>query len=62
MEKEKESKERIRKEYAQKGERSQKAFTFRLDNDLSAWLSQQSNKGRYINDLVRDDMEKKRGH
>lgn len=42
----------VRKAYAPKGQRSQKMMTFRLDNDNAEWLSQQPNKGRYINDLI----------
>lgn len=52
-----ETKERMRKAYAPKGERSQKTMSFRLDNDLLSWLSQQPNKGRYINELIRCDMQ-----
>lgn len=54
-----EEKERIRKSYAPKGERSQKMMSFRVDNDLAEWLSQQPNKGRYINDLISADMMQK---
>lgn len=46
---------RIRKEYAPKGHRNQTPMTFRCDNDLLEWLSNQANKGRYINDLIRQD-------
>lgn len=52
-----EIKERMRKAYAPKGERSQKTMSFRLDKDLLSWLSQQPNKGRYINELIRRDMQ-----
>lgn len=52
-----ETKERMRKAYAPKGKRSQKTMSFRLDNDLLSWLSQQPNKGRYINELIRHDMQ-----
>lgn len=61
MEEQKEQKERQRKAYAPKGERSQRTMTFRLDNDLSGWLDEQPNKGRYINTLIREDMEKQPG-
>lgn len=53
-----EENERMRKAYAKKGERSQKTMSFRLDNELAKWLSKQSNKGRYINELIRSDMMK----
>lgn len=59
MEPKTEEKERIRKAYAPKGERSQKMMSFRVDNDVAEWLSQQPNKGRYINDLIADDMRQK---
>lgn len=59
MEQKKEEKERMRKAYAPKGERSQKMMSFRVDNDVAEWLSQQPNKGRYINDLIADDMRQK---
>lgn len=52
MEQKKEQKERIRKAYAPKGERGQKQMTFRIDNENLAWLEQQPNKGRYINQLI----------
>lgn len=50
-------KERLRKAYAKKGERSQRIMSFRLDNELEDWLNQQPNKGRYINNLIRKDLE-----
>lgn len=58
MEQKKEEKERMRKAYAKKGERSQRTMSFRLDNELADWLSRQPNKGRYINELIRADMLK----
>lgn len=57
MEKENE-KERTRREYAKKGERSQTMVSFRLDNELQDWMRQQRNKGRYINNLIAADYEK----
>lgn len=59
--KEKTEKQRIKREYAKKGERNQKMMTFRLDNENAEWLNQQRNKGRYINDLIKQDMKKSRG-
>ena len=56
MEQKKEEKERMKKVYAPAGQRSQKMLTFRCDNDLLTWLSKQPNKGRYINDVIRQDM------
>lgn len=60
MEPKKEEKERMRKAYAPKGERSQKMMSFRVDNDVAEWLSQQPNKGRYINDLIAADKRLKK--
>lgn len=53
-----EEKQRVRKAYAADGTRSQKAMTFRLDNEVAEWLAQQPNKGRYINQLIAADMAK----
>lgn len=53
-----EEKERQRKAYAARGERSQKMMSFRVDNEVADWLNQQPNKGRYINNLIKEDMEK----
>lgn len=55
MEQKKEDKERTRKAYAKKGERSQRIMSFRLDIELTEWLEQQANKGRYINNLINQD-------
>lgn len=37
---------------------TQKMISFRLDAELLEWLSHKTNKGRYINELIRKDMEK----
>lgn len=58
MEEEKTARERIRKAYAPDGSKSQKMFAFRLDNDLREWLDSQPNKGRYLNDLIREDRDR----
>lgn len=50
--KEKEPKERIRKEYAHAGGRSQKMLSFRLDLENIEYLNSKSNKGRFINELI----------
>lgn len=42
----------IRKSF-EKGKRTQKMMTFRLDSDLEDMLSQEANKGRLINELLR---------
>lgn len=55
MEKKKEEKERIRKEYGK--ERTQKMCSFRLDNELEDFLNSKPNKGRFINDAIRKAMK-----
>lgn len=54
-----EIKERLRKMRAPAGKRTQKVTSFRLDLDLVKWLDEQPNKGRYINDLIKADMQQK---
>lgn len=39
-----------------KGARTQKMFSFRLDLDLVEYLESQPNKGRFLNDLIREAM------
>lgn len=48
--------ERQRKDNIKKGERTQRPFCFRLDNDLRERLSAVQNKGRFINDAIRDKL------
>lgn len=55
---EQEKERQQRKKYAAAGQRGQKMMSIRIDNDLVDWLNQQRNKGRYINDLIRDDKDK----
>ena len=50
-----EKKDRIRRKYAKRGEKSQKLVAFRLDLENEFWLSTMPNKGRYINNLIRAD-------
>lgn len=50
-----ETKERIKRKYAPKGERNQKMMSFRLDQENEYWLSTFPNRGRYINNLIRAD-------
>ena len=50
--KEEEPKERVRREYAAKGSRSQKMMTFRIDLENVEFLERQVNKGRFLNDLL----------
>lgn len=47
-----------RKAYAKRGQRSQKMVTFRLDNDLIESLEKCKNKGRFINDAIREKLER----
>lgn len=49
--------ERLKKENIKHGVRTQQMFNFRLDNDLAEWLKLQPNRGRYLNNLIRDDMQ-----
>lgn len=37
---------------------TQKAISIRVDNDLLDWLKTKENKGRYINNLIRNDLQK----
>lgn len=48
-----EQKERLRKEYAKNGS-AQKMMTFRADVDVVAILANVANKGRLLNNLVKD--------
>jgi len=50
---ENEPNERVKKEYAKKGERSQKHFSFRIDLDNLERLQTYPNKGRFINEAIR---------
>lgn len=53
-----ETRERVRKAYAPDGVKAQKMVTFRLDLENLAWLNQQRNKGRYINQLIEADRQR----
>lgn len=52
QEQEQERKKQERRVYAEKGTRSQKMMTFRIDLENIEFLDKQMNKGRYINDLI----------
>lgn len=52
MEEQNEKKKQGRKNYAPRGTRTQKAMTFRLDNEAAEYLSTVDNKGRLINELI----------
>lgn len=56
-----EQQERSRKARSKNGERGQKMMSFRVDNENAAWLELQTNKGRYINDLIAADREHQQG-
>ena len=44
-----------RKSGRERGKVTQKVFSFRIDVEHLPWLELQSNKGRYINDLIAKD-------
>lgn len=46
---------------SRKGALTQKHVSFRCDNENIVWLDQQSNKGRYINELIAADRAMKKG-
>lgn len=48
-----------RKARAKNGERTQKMVAFRLDQENQNWLDLQTNKGRYINQLIATDRLRK---
>ena len=47
---------RIRKDFDHKNGRTQKMMSFRIDLDIAEWLGNVQNKGRYINELIRQAM------
>lgn len=51
---EKQEKERVRKEGRKLGQRTQKMMAFRCDNDVAEILATVANKGRLLNDLVKE--------
>lgn len=51
-------KELIKKGDNRTGRITQKMMSFRLDNDLEEYLGKQVNKGRFINNLIREDRDK----
>ena len=56
MENRQQQKPRTRKAWKH-GERTQKMMSFRLDADLVAYLGAWANKGRLINELLRQAMQ-----
>ena len=57
MAEEQEKQLRTRRTYAKRGTRSQTMMSFRIVNDLIEWLTSQHNMGRYINELIEEDMK-----
>lgn len=57
MTKKKSAEERVRREYAPAGTKSQTRITFMLDNELLTWFKQHKNRSRYINRLILADMQ-----
>lgn len=53
--------ERVRKEYAPRGTRGQKMVNFRCDMENVEYLNTKSNKGRFLNDLIKEHREKNGG-
>lgn len=51
---EKQENERVRKEGRKKGQRTQKMMAFRCDIDVAEILATVANKGRLLNDLVKE--------
>lgn len=48
---------RVKKAYAPKGQRSQKMYNFRLDIDLWEALQKVENKGRFVNEAIRNALK-----
>ena len=46
--------EKKRKQYAKRGERTQRMMSFRCDNDVASILEKCENKGRVINEAVKE--------
>lgn len=51
-----EKEKQTRKKYAKRGTRDQKMMSFRVDGEVARFLERVSNKGRFINDLIRRAM------
>lgn len=50
---------RVKKEW-KRGKVTQKMMTFRVDNENATWLESKANKGRYINELIERDRNRKK--
>lgn len=55
-----EENERQKKAYSKRGERSQRMFNFRMDNELYDALQDIPNKGRFVNEAIREKLSKER--
>lgn len=58
MEKEQKQKRKVYARGEERGQSQQKMITFRLDAKLLSWLNSKPNKGRYINNLIADDIKR----
>lgn len=62
MKEKEEKQERQRKAGIQRGEVTQTMMSFRVDNDILDWMKKhEANKGRFINNVLREFIEKKGG-
>lgn len=62
MKEKEEKQERQRKAGIQRGEVTQTMMSFRVDNDILEWLKNNtSNKGRFINNVLREYISNKGG-
>lgn len=61
MTKKVEEEKRVKKEYAPRGQRSQKMVSFRCDDENLGWLQRQPSKGRLLNDLIKQHREQNGG-
>lgn len=52
------NKERIRKTNIKRGQRTQKMMSFRCDNETAELLKDYPNKGRLINQLIKEYLKK----
>lgn len=55
MTKQNEEQNRVRKEYAPRGQRGQRMLNFRCDLENYEYLQAKPNKGRYLNQIIEED-------
>lgn len=53
--------ERVKKAYAPRGQRGQRMYNFRIDIENYEYLQRQSNKGRWLNNLIERERQKGEG-